>query len=282
MFARVHFAVHLDEWRKALLITHGNDYTIGHDLKDGHEVWRVGKLNGNPNSGGKGKGGDYNATFRFVASPVCTPDLISSHPRRTARLSPSIPGPTARSILIASSPWWRKKAGTPDVSCPLVYDGLVYIVRENGNLQTWDAKTEKKNIRRSGCTKTSISRIARVGRRQTLCDGSRWCRDRCEGGAEVRDPGREPLDRRHLGVTGHRRRPDLSGGFKNLYAIGSRVWACPRFVYVFATKSRHPYLRKHAFSAAKWEGRTRVPTFFADPPQAVGPRRSNSGLTRTR
>src|SRR5206468_2337667 len=35
-------------WRQgdeALLITHGNDYTVAHRLKDGSEVWRVGGLN---------------------------------------------------------------------------------------------------------------------------------------------------------------------------------------------------------------------------------------------
>src|SRR5207249_3493573 len=36
---------------------------------------------------------------------------------------------------------WRLPRGTPDVPSPLVYDGLVYLCRENGNLTCLDAKT---------------------------------------------------------------------------------------------------------------------------------------------
>jgi outer membrane protein assembly factor BamB len=116
-----------------LLVIHGNDYTTAHDLKDGHEVWRVGDLNG--------KETRYNPTFRFVASPVCTPDLIVVP---TAKGGPVVAvNPKARGKVNAGSEYtvWRKARGTPDVPSPLVHDGLVYLVRENGELQTWDAKT---------------------------------------------------------------------------------------------------------------------------------------------
>jgi len=53
--------------KDAYLVSHGNDYAIAHDLKDGREIWRLGGLNSKER---------YNATLRFVASPVCTPDLI--------------------------------------------------------------------------------------------------------------------------------------------------------------------------------------------------------------
>jgi hypothetical protein len=46
---------------------HGNDNAIAHNLANGAEVWRVADLNP--------KGG-YNATLRFVASPVAARDLI--------------------------------------------------------------------------------------------------------------------------------------------------------------------------------------------------------------
>jgi outer membrane protein assembly factor BamB len=40
---------------------------------------------------------------------------------------------------------WRKTSGTPDVPCPLVYGGLVYLCDENGNgLIVLDAKTGEK------------------------------------------------------------------------------------------------------------------------------------------
>ena len=38
---------------------------------------------------------------------------------------------------------WRIPKGTPDVPCPLVADGLVYLAREAGGLSCLDAKTGK-------------------------------------------------------------------------------------------------------------------------------------------
>jgi outer membrane protein assembly factor BamB len=117
----------------ARLIVHGDDYTTAHDLKDGHEIWRVGDLNG--------KEAKYNPTFRFVASPVVTPELIVIP---TAKGGPVVAvNPKAHGTVTAESEYtvWRKAKGTPDVPSPLVHGGLVYLVRESGSLQTWDAKT---------------------------------------------------------------------------------------------------------------------------------------------
>jgi outer membrane protein assembly factor BamB len=36
---------------------------------------------------------------------------------------------------------WRMKSNTPDVPSPLVYDGIVYLCRENGGLMVLDAKS---------------------------------------------------------------------------------------------------------------------------------------------
>jgi outer membrane protein assembly factor BamB len=118
---------------KAYLITHGNDYAIAHDLKDGHEIWRVGDLNGAT--------GRYNPTLRFVASPVATPELIVVP---TAKNGPVVGvKPDASGKVNSNSPGqqWRLKAGTPDVPSPLVKDGLVYLCRENGNMACIDAKS---------------------------------------------------------------------------------------------------------------------------------------------
>ena len=52
---------------RAQLITHGNDYAVAHSLADGKEVWRLGDLNPKDR---------YNATLRFVTSPVAVADLI--------------------------------------------------------------------------------------------------------------------------------------------------------------------------------------------------------------
>jgi outer membrane protein assembly factor BamB len=118
--------------KAALLITHGNDYTVAHDLKDGKEVWRVGGLN--PKA-------EYVPTLRFVASPAVTADLIVI-PTAKKKAVVAI-NPHARGQVTAESEYnlWRKKAGTPDVPSPLIHDGLVYFVLENGFIQCWDAKT---------------------------------------------------------------------------------------------------------------------------------------------
>jgi outer membrane protein assembly factor BamB len=124
-------------WRKgqdAYLITHGNDYAIAHRLSDGAEIWRVGGLNPRDR---------YNATLRFVASPVATSDLIvipSAKDHGVVGLRPDAEGlvmPGNKSEL------WRLTKGTPDVPSPLVADGLVYLCRETGTLMCLDARTGK-------------------------------------------------------------------------------------------------------------------------------------------
>jgi outer membrane protein assembly factor BamB len=125
-------------WQKgkqAMLITHGNDYAIGHRLEDGKEVWRVGGLNPKDN---------YNRTLRFVASPVATPDLIvipSAKNRGVVGLKPDASG-----LIMPGSKHeqWRKDSGTPDVPSPLVAGGLVYLCGEKGTLTCLDATTGKQ------------------------------------------------------------------------------------------------------------------------------------------
>jgi outer membrane protein assembly factor BamB len=117
------------------LITHGNDYTIGHSLSDGREVWRVGDLNPK---------GRYNATLRFVASPVALADLIvipTAKNGAVVGVSPDISG-----VLTAGGKGelWRLAKGTPDVASPVVFDGRVFLCRENGVLTCLDARTGRE------------------------------------------------------------------------------------------------------------------------------------------
>jgi outer membrane protein assembly factor BamB len=121
--------------KDAYLITHGNDYAIAHHLSDGSEIWRVGDLNP------KDK---YNNTLRFVASPVATPDLIVVP---SAKDGPVVGvKPDASGLVTTGTPFeqWRRPHNTPDVSSPLVQDGVVYLCRENGILLCLDAKTGKE------------------------------------------------------------------------------------------------------------------------------------------
>jgi len=123
-------------WQKgddAYLITHGNDYTIGHRLEDGKEIWRVTELNP------KAK---YNPTLRFVATPVATPELIVVPSAKNGAVVAVKPDAAGTVSPGSKGELWRKTSGTPDVPCPLVHDGLVYICRENqGILTVLDAKT---------------------------------------------------------------------------------------------------------------------------------------------
>ena len=120
--------------KSAFLVTHGNDYTIAHDLADGKELWRLGGLNPKDR---------YNRTLRFVASPVCTPELIVVPTAKNGAVVAV--RPTAKGEFGAGSEHelWRRASGTPDVPCPLVANGLVYLVGESGDLTCIDATTGK-------------------------------------------------------------------------------------------------------------------------------------------
>lgn len=123
-----------DNGKSAYLVVHGNDYTTAHDLKDGKELWRVGDLNPQEK---------YNRTLRFVASPVCAPDLIvipSAKRGVVLALKPDAEGKVMRD---SKHLYWRKPSGTPDVPSPLVVDDLIYLCGEGGGVTCVEAKTGK-------------------------------------------------------------------------------------------------------------------------------------------
>jgi outer membrane protein assembly factor BamB len=122
------------------LISHGADYAVGHDLKDGHEIWRCGDLNA------KGK---YNPTLRFVASPVAAEGMIiipSAKNGPVACLKPDLHGDVTDN---QSAYYWRRPQDTPDVPSPLIAKGLVYLCRENGNVICLDAKTGEEHYQKA-------------------------------------------------------------------------------------------------------------------------------------
>jgi outer membrane protein assembly factor BamB len=147
-------------WRKgddALLIVHGGDYTTAHRLTDGSEAWRVGGLN---------SADHYNPTLRFVASPAASPDLVVCP---SAKNGPVVGvRPDAAGLVEAGGKGelWRRPAGTPDVSSPLIYDGYVYLCRENdGPLICVDAKTgEVKYSERLHAARYRASPVAADGK----------------------------------------------------------------------------------------------------------------------
>ena len=125
-----------NDGKRAYLVTHGNDYAVAHDLKDGKEIWRLGDLNPKES---------YNSSLRFVASPVAVAGMIivpTAKNRGVVAVKPDAAG-----NLKSGSPGeqWRINSGTPDVPSPLVYGGEVYLCKENGILTCLDAKTGKQH-----------------------------------------------------------------------------------------------------------------------------------------
>jgi len=115
------------------LITHGNDYTVAFSLADGKELWRVEGLNPRSN---------YNRYLRFVASPVATPELVVIPTAKKGQVVAIQPGTEGGKPGFKEL--WRMPKNTPDVSCPLVHDGLVYLCGEQGSIMVLDAKTGKE------------------------------------------------------------------------------------------------------------------------------------------
>jgi outer membrane protein assembly factor BamB len=121
-----------------LLLTHGADFIVAHDLKDGHEVWRCGGLNRRDDPSLR-----YDPTLRFVASPVSVPGLIIA-PSAKGHPIIAIKGDGKGDITNEADKhlWaWKK---TPDVPTPVIVDDLVYLCMENGNLTVLEAKTGKE------------------------------------------------------------------------------------------------------------------------------------------
>ena len=120
------------------LITHGGDCTVGHSLKDGSELWRLDELNG-PSQYNK----NHDNTLRFVASPAATEEFLVVP---TAKGGPVL-GLQASELsgnVTGKSPvkWFGDK--TPDVSCPVIHEGLVYLCMTDGRLRCVDQKTGEK------------------------------------------------------------------------------------------------------------------------------------------
>ncbi|MGH7596019.1 MAG: PQQ-binding-like beta-propeller repeat protein, partial [bacterium] len=118
------------------LITHGADYVVAHDLKDGREIWRCGGLN---------PPGNYNLYFRFVASPVASPGLVVVPSAKNGPVLGINPKGAKGDLTSSTANYhWKMTDSTPDVPSPLIYNGLVYLCRENGVLICLDAKTGKQ------------------------------------------------------------------------------------------------------------------------------------------
>jgi len=203
-------------WQKgseAYLVTHGNDYTVGHKLADGSELWRVGDLNPKKN---------YNATLRFVASPVATSELIIVPSAKNGPVVALKPGAAGMVVTGSEHEQWRRGNNTPDVPSPLVHDGLVYLCRENGVLMCLDAATGAEQY------PPQRTRDHRHRASPVYADGKIYLTSR-DGIVSVVKAGRtfELLSQNKMDDS-ISASPAISGGriylrgFANLYAIGEK------------------------------------------------------------
>lgn len=125
---------------REFLVVHGADCTTGHALADGREVWRFGGLNGPTSTNPE----PFDNTFRFVASPGVAPGTIviptaKDGPTVALRVTDELAGDcTAKPGVVR----WVNPL-TPDVSIPVIADGLVYLLHKDGKLQCVDLETGK-------------------------------------------------------------------------------------------------------------------------------------------
>lgn len=123
---------------REFLVVHGADCTTGHALDDGRELWRFGGLNGPTATNPKAN----DNTFRFVASPAVAPGTIviptaKGGPTVAIRVKDDLRGDCSGKATVVR---WVNPL-TPDVSIPLIADGLVYLLHKDGKLQCVDLET---------------------------------------------------------------------------------------------------------------------------------------------
>ncbi len=123
------------------LLTHGSDYIVAHNLKDGREIWRC---------GGFQSPSGYNDYFRFVSTPVVGPGIIIAPSAKNGPTVAINPKDAKGDITNSKANYhWKWDNNTTDVPSPLIHDGLVYICRENGVLFCIDAKTGEEVYKES-------------------------------------------------------------------------------------------------------------------------------------
>ena len=124
---------------RSLLLIHGADFLTAHNLETGDEIWRCGGLNGD--------GSNYNPTFRFVASPAVGGGRIIVP---SAKNGPILCLKTDGKGDITedeSVNVWRIEKGTPDVSTPVVHDGMIYLIEKKGVVKAIDLASGKQLYR---------------------------------------------------------------------------------------------------------------------------------------
>ena len=113
------------------LLSHGADFIVAHDLRDGHEIWRCGNLNAKTK---------YDPTLRFVASPAVSKGIIVVPTAKGAPVFALKPDGKGDITDNAAAHLW-KHPKTPDVPSPLIHGGLVYLCMQDGQVHLLDEKS---------------------------------------------------------------------------------------------------------------------------------------------
>jgi outer membrane protein assembly factor BamB len=195
-----------------LLLTHGCDYVVAHELDGGEEVWRCGGLNIKSN---------YNPTLRFVASPLAAEGLVIVPSAKNGPVLALDPHSKGDITDKTDGHIWTREHNTPDVPSPLLVDGLVYLCREDGTLLCLDAKTGEEFYRKR--THADRHRASPV-----YGDGKIYLTAR-DGTVTIVKPGKEfEILATNSLTESTSSSPAISGGriylrtFDALYAIGAK------------------------------------------------------------
>jgi outer membrane protein assembly factor BamB len=194
-----------------LLLTHGADLIVAHDLSNGSEVWRSGGLNRRDDAVLP-----YDPTLRFVASPGVAPGIIIAPSAKRHPVLAIRPGGKGDITGSAEHQLWTWER-TPDVPSPLIHDGLVYLCMENGNLTVLEQESGQEVY--SNATHRQRHRASPV-----LADGRLYLTAR-DGRVTVVRAGREfeILAENELGED-QASSPAVSGGTLYLRTFG-HLWA---------------------------------------------------------
>ncbi|MBM3980666.1 MAG: PQQ-like beta-propeller repeat protein [Planctomycetes bacterium] len=121
----------------AQLIAHGNDFTTGHKLTDGTELWRVMELN---------PGEKKSGAWRFVSNVLTTPDLIVVPSCKNGPLVALDPAAAKGDITPENKAELWRITPTPDVVAPVRVGDTIYLC-QHGPFLAVDAKTGKQLYR---------------------------------------------------------------------------------------------------------------------------------------
>ena len=130
--------IYRDQDRECLL-THGQDYIVAHDLKNGREFWRCGGFH--PASG-------YDPLMHQSSSPVVAEQFILVPSATNGNFQVLRGGGNGDITGNATYQLWSQRI-SPYISSALLMDSAVYIWRNKGVLLCLDANTGESHFKRA-------------------------------------------------------------------------------------------------------------------------------------